>query len=160
VVSVRAALEGGLDQVYRISAPSVVSEVIDGEAIIMDMRSGFYYSADGIGAQLWEAMSAGASLGQLEGWAQTHFDDDGMVDAIRSFTRQLVDNGLVTAEEGSGPPTIVLPVPAQACTRPVLAVHGDMQDLIMLDPIHDVAEVGWPVRKADLDAPGTAAGGS
>jgi hypothetical protein len=30
----------------------------------------------------------------------------------------------------------------------VLGVHPDMQDLLLLDPIHDVDEVGWPTPAA------------
>jgi hypothetical protein len=150
-----------LDYVYRIVAPSVVSEVIDGEAIIMDMRSGYYYSADGIAAMLWEGVLAGASLDQLARWAEAHFDEDGVADAVRAFAGQLVEHGLVTAEIGSPSPGADLPAPSRAYARPVLAVHGDMQDLIMLDPIHDVEpEIGWPVRKAEPDVPGAAAGGN
>ena len=150
-----------MDYVYRMAAPSVVSEVIDGEAIIMDMRSGYYYSADGIAAILWEGVAAGASLDQLVGWSEAHFDEDGVADAVRAFAGQLVEHGLVTAETGTASPDVALPVPSQSYARPVLAVHGDMQDLIMLDPIHDVEpEVGWPVRKAEPDAPGAAAGGN
>ena len=29
-----------------------------------------------------------------------------------------------------------------------LAVYEDMQDLLLLDPIHDVDETGWPARKS------------
>jgi hypothetical protein len=28
-------------------------------------------------------------------------------------------------------------------------VYEDMQDLLLLDPIHDVDETGWPARKQD-----------
>ncbi len=30
---------------------------------------------------------------------------------------------------------------------PVLDVYSDMQDLLLLDPIHDVDETGWPTPK-------------
>jgi len=31
---------------------------------------------------------------------------------------------------------------------PVLNVYADMKDLLLLDPIHDVDEVGWPTPKS------------
>ena len=31
---------------------------------------------------------------------------------------------------------------------PVLQKHTDMQDLLLLDPIHEVDETGWPSLKA------------
>ena len=32
---------------------------------------------------------------------------------------------------------------------PSIAVFSDMQDLFLLDPIHDVDEAGWPSRPAE-----------
>jgi hypothetical protein len=37
-------------------------------------------------------------------------------------------------------------------TPPVLEVFADMRDLLLLDPIHDVAEVGWPTAKPSRPA--------
>ena len=34
-----------------------------------------------------------------------------------------------------------------AYTEPSLSVFSDMQDLLLLDPIHDVSEAGWPMPK-------------
>jgi hypothetical protein len=32
---------------------------------------------------------------------------------------------------------------------PELSIYEDMQDLLQLDPIHDVDETGWPARKLE-----------
>jgi hypothetical protein len=32
-----------------------------------------------------------------------------------------------------------------------LSRFDDMQEMLLLDPIHDVAETGWPHRPADPD---------
>lgn len=37
----------------RINAPSVVGEVIDGEAVILNLETGKYYSARGSGSAIW-----------------------------------------------------------------------------------------------------------
>ena len=45
----------------------------------------------------------------------------------------------------------VSPMPAHqargAYRTPVLSIYTDMQDLLLLDPIHDVDQAGWPTRK-------------
>jgi len=33
-------------------------------------------------------------------------------------------------------------------TKPVLNVFTDMQEVIALDPVHDVSEKGWPHKKS------------
>jgi hypothetical protein len=35
---------------------------------------------------------------------------------------------------------------SRSFTPPVLSRYTDMQDLLLLDPIHDVDETGWPAR--------------
>ncbi|TMI76502.1 MAG: PqqD family protein [Bacillati bacterium ANGP1] len=36
---------------------------------------------------------------------------------------------------------------------PVLHKYSDMQDLLLLDPIHDVDDAGWPMLKSNADTP-------
>lgn len=47
---------------FRITAGSVVSEIIDGEAVIMQMRTGHYFSTRGTGAVLWDLLQRGVDL--------------------------------------------------------------------------------------------------
>jgi hypothetical protein len=140
--------ENPLNYLYRICVPSVVSEVIDGEAIIMDMRTGFYFSADGVAALVWDAIAKGSSLNDIEDWTERHFSEQSLGD-VRAFIDQLIEKGLIIPEEYDKSRVLELPEPGIAYAPPLLLVHGDMQDLIMLDPIHDVSEAGWPVAKAE-----------
>jgi hypothetical protein len=32
-------------------------------------------------------------------------------------------------------------------TSPELDVYSDMQEILLLDPVHDVNKEGWPIRK-------------
>ncbi len=135
---------------FRVCAPAVVSEVIDGEAIIMDLRSGNYFSADGAGARLWEVVTGGCGPEALKAWAHASFDGsaDEIASGVDAFVRQLLDNGLIEVwdAEVSAPGPVAQ---RQPFGRPELCVYTDMQDLLLLDPIHDVDEAGWPVRKTD-----------
>jgi hypothetical protein len=140
----------GVDKVFSVRAPAVVSEVIDGEAIIMDLRTGNYFSADGSGALVWQAVADGCGRAAIVGWAMGAFDGDpARIEAdIDAFLAQLTDNDLVEAVEASAAPSPAA-VPRSAWRAPVLAIYTDMQDLLLLDPIHDVDEAGWPTRKVD-----------
>jgi len=40
----------------------------------------------------------------------------------------------------------------QPFSAPVLNAYTDMEELLLLDPIHDVDQAGWPMPKAP-DAP-------
>ena len=62
---------------------------------------------------------------------------------------ELAAEGLIEPDGASGdadvaaaaPPTTNGRLPFQA---PVLEKHSDMQDLILLDPVHEVGPRGWP----------------
>ena len=138
-----------MEPAYRVCAPAVVSEVIDGEAIIMDLRSGHYFSTDGSGALVWQAIAGGATRAAILAWAEQAFDAEparisGDLDA---FTAQLVEHGLIEAAQATE--AALEPVARGAYRTPVLSVYTDMQDLLLLDPIHDVDEAGWPTRKVE-----------
>lgn len=127
----------------------MVGEVIDGEAIIMDLRSGAYYSADALGGAIWQAVEDGASHHQILAAAAAHYPDvRALPDEVEAFLKDILDRDLVrkAALTGAEP---AFAAPADAYQRPVLSVHEDMEDLITLDPIHDVSEVGWPTRKVE-----------
>jgi hypothetical protein len=133
-----------VDCTYEVCAPSVVGEVIDGEAIVMDLQSGAYYSTDGVGGAIWQAIEDGASHRQLLGFAASAAARD----EVAGFIEELLSRGLIR----QAPPAPAEPAIAAfpgPYARPVLAVHEDMQDLITLDPIHDVNEMGWPTRKVE-----------
>jgi hypothetical protein len=135
---------------FALGAPAIVSEVIDGEAIIIDMRSGNYFSTEALGAKLWLAALAGHDRQTLLASMIAAYPDAAEVGTdADTFLNLLVSNGLLveTASGGSGADASVWPIGAYV--RPELHQHSDMQDLIMLDPIHDVDTMGWPTRRED-----------
>ena len=140
---------------FRVCAPSVVSDVIDGEAVIMDLRSGYYYSARDTGAQVWTWIANGYSDRQVLQQVATHFAVEATTaaPAVAAFIEALLAHDLVRPA-APGTPAPDDPAPAErapadraAFIAPALAVYTDMQDLLLLDPIHDVDEIGWPTRK-------------
>jgi len=50
---------------FRINQPFVASELIDGEAVIMNLNTGNYYSARQVGGQLWAWIEQGMSQDEL-----------------------------------------------------------------------------------------------
>lgn len=139
------------ETVYKIDSSRIVSEVIDGEAIIMDLESGSYYSADGAGAEIWNHIAAGASLTQITDWAARSFPGSAAEQEVGPFIDSLVGNSLLERDvaDNGGDVSLVTSTLSEWVT-PQLQVHKDMQDLIMLDPIHDVGEAGWPMKKSDM----------
>ena len=135
---------------FRICAPSVVSEVIDGEAVILDLRSGNYYSARDSGALVWNWIERGCSDRQVLEQVTTHFAVEAATaaPAVAGFIDALLAHDLVRlAPPAPAAPADPAPAEQAAFIAPALAAYTDMQDLLLLDPIHDVDEIGWPTRR-------------
>ena len=141
---------------FRIIAQYVVSEVIDGEAVIMDLRTGNYFSATGAGAPIWDDLEACRSYRQIlqSLTAQYPIDLRTLTDALDRFLADLVANNLVEeiaieepADDNPGRNDRDTVSTVSVFEPPVLTMHTDMQDLLLLDPIHDVDSAGWPTRK-------------
>lgn len=137
---------------FRIVSPSVVSEVIDGEAVIMDLRSGHYYSARDSAAMIWGWIEQGQGDLQMIEQLVAQFDVSPAAaqQVVAAFIDELLAHDLVRpGEPGATPAATQAPRERTAFVPPKLAVYTDMQDLLLLDPIHDVDEVGWPTRRDD-----------
>jgi hypothetical protein len=138
------AHDGGPRTLPRIPSDRVVSETIDGEVVAIDLESGRYYSLEGPAARAWEAVRDGQDV---DGIAAAVAGEVGLsAEDVRSdvsaFVAELMAEGLLVAVDGDAP------APAGPGRVPlVLHRYTDMQDLIVLDPIHEVDETGWPNRR-------------
>jgi Coenzyme PQQ synthesis protein D (PqqD) len=124
----------------------VVSEVIDGEVVAIDLESGRYYSLEGPAARAWEAIQSGEDMEGIAAavGAEAGISADDARPDVDAFVAELLAEGLLvdgdgTASAAAGPGRVAL----------VLNRYTDMQDLMVLDPIHDVDETGWPNRRPE-----------
>jgi hypothetical protein len=141
---------------FVINAPSVVSETIDGEVVIMNLTSGNYYSSDGTGAVIWGWIEEGKCFGEIEQLALCRYDAAAEIisGALTAFLDRLLEEKLIhettvpTAPAAPNPPGADASPARESFAAPEVHVYKDMQDLLLLDPIHDVDEAGWP-RQAE-----------
>ena len=50
-----------MSQTYRVMAPEVIADVIDGEGVIMKVKSASYFSSEGVRSDCWVALASGNS---------------------------------------------------------------------------------------------------
>jgi hypothetical protein len=148
----------------RINHPSVISESIDDEVVIIALSTGTYYSLRSTAARAWDALVAGGSTEAVAADLATAFvtDDVAVGAEVDAFVARLVADGLVVeADDQPAHPTPTqpaAPMPAPATLLPwdplVVETFTDMQELILLDPVHEVEPGhGWPVA-IDTDPAG------
>jgi hypothetical protein len=141
-----------IDQVYRPSGSGVASEQFDDEIILINLPRGNYYSLRYTAFELWGQLLDGASRRQLAAFLSSRYG----IDQVRAdqdtqtFIEQLLNEGLIAPAEAAipaGQPEAPAPS-AIPYSIPALEVYSDMQDLLLLDPVHDVdSEQGWPLKK-------------
>jgi Coenzyme PQQ synthesis protein D (PqqD) len=139
---------------FRVSSPRVMHETIEGEVILIDLTTGSYYSLRAAGAAVWHAIENGADEDGIGHALELRYEGPG--EEIRSAVGSLLDDlaaeGLIEPADASEvndartastapPPSANGRVPFEV---PVLEKHTDMQDLILLDPVHEVDQRGWP----------------
>ena len=142
---------------YCVNTPNVLHETIDGETVIINLANGRYYSLEHTGALLWGLVDDGASVGEMVRWiAGCHSaSQEEVARAVGQFLGELLQEGLVRADPSSGPhaegiAALSAPCPESGTLESlVLRKYTDMQDLLLLDPIHEVDEAGWPMVKPD-----------
>jgi len=136
---------------FRLNSPPVVLETVDEETIIVNLDSGFYYDLNHSGGRILAALSAGADIETATGQvAEAYGVPPAQLDgAVSRLASELVGEGILIEAQvngnGAGPPAPDSP-PAHEYEAPALGKHTDMQELLLLDPIHEVDESGWPNR--------------
>ena len=151
-----------MNRVFEVNSPAVVGEILDGEAVIMNLKTGNYFSTDSVGSVLWAMIEKGASYGSMLATLNQRYDAEAeqIATAIDGFLDDLLANELVRAAGEDASASAVDFEDAGLAglnghgnfVAPVLNVYSDMQDLLLLDPIHDVDEGGWPSpRQSDGD---------
>ena len=139
----------GLPARFAANYPAVVDEMIDGEVVVIDLSTGSYFSLVESAAVIWASLAARPTLDQVAGYVASVYDaePERCFAASGAFLDSLVAEGLVVqvadgAESGVVP---VLPAVTGPLPEPRLEKFDDMQQLILLDPVHEIDEtVGWP----------------
>ncbi|MGH2632322.1 MAG: PqqD family protein [Tepidiformaceae bacterium] len=143
----------------RVNRPNVVDETLDGEALIVNLGTGVYYSIASTGEVIWRMLVEGMPPAAVTSHLQAMFDvtEHTAADSVAGFVEELLAEELLVPGEDGAPKTGIanstdaIDGPRAAFVLPELKRYADMQDLLLLDPVHDVDERGWP--EALPDAP-------
>ena len=141
---------------FRINTPHVVAETLDGEATIVDLDSGTYYALNESGSLIWDGLIAGVEKSEVaEDFANAYELDGGeATQAVEDLVTKLADAKLIVdageaSQNGDRPAAAAAAESSVNGSRreyaePELSSYTDMQELLLLDPIHEVDESGWP----------------
>lgn len=128
-----------LHQRLRPRGEEVAAKVIDGEAIIINLANGIYYSMDKVGGLIWDLVQAGHSLEEVIMAVTDRYDvSREKVEAnIQELVEELLRENLVAlSEDGAGPAETrqIAQEGKLLYEVPKLNIYRDMGDLLALDP--------------------------
>jgi len=134
---------------YRINSPHVVCQIFDTETVAVNMESGCYYSVEGSGSGILRCVESGCTHGEI--LAAVAPGDDAAAASVEAFLREALAEGLIVGEECATVPGVeASPAdasPAKPWVLPRLQKFTDMRELLLLDPIHELDQAGWPQSK-------------
>lgn len=140
---------------WQIKKSAVSMERLDGETILINFDSGEYFSFRGSSADILWLVNAEVDRRHWLSILRDAFGDSvltGDVDPeIDAFLTGLADAGVITPGSGSYGPPMSLPddYPRIAWTTPTINANDDLADLLLVDPIHDTSDDGWPQKRTD-----------
>ena len=133
---------------YRVRSEDIAAKVLDGEAVIINLSSGIYYSLDGTGALAWALLERGHTVAEASArLADRHGVDLGRATSdVAALVDRLIAEGLL-APDGDATAAAPLAEEPPAPTEyapPAIERYADMGDLLALDPpMPGLTEVPW-----------------
>lgn len=142
---------------YEPAGEDIVSEEIDGEVIIVNLKNGNYYSLTQSATVIWSRIARGETLERIHAVLCQRYAGDarimqqGLADLIGALEAESLVRRVAPDAQG----TRQLPAEAPSSDQepylpPLFERFTDMGDLLLLDPVHEVeGEKGWPHSKSD-----------
>jgi hypothetical protein len=128
-------------------SPQVMHETVDGETIIIDLSSGTYYSLRGSAPAIWAALAQGAGSAAIVAALEDAYNAEprSIEASVADLVRQLESERLIAPGAAPAAPVPTFERAADGTfEEPRLEKYEDLQDIILLDPVHRVDDAGWP----------------
>ncbi len=123
----------------RPNDQEVAAKVMDGEAIIINLSNGIYYSMDKVGGLIWELIDERYSLEEMVTALCARYDvsaEKAKSDVERLLGELVQENLVIVTEDEAARKEnrVQQSEQLQAYESPKLNIYRDMGDLLALDP--------------------------
>ena len=138
---------------FRINSPKVIHQIFETEVVVVHLETGSYYSVEGPGIDIWRMLEQRRDADDIvESFTRgANGCADGNAQAVRAFLQNAADEALIVPDEAAATNGFApqnghhLATLDLAATPPRIQKFTDMRDLLLLDPIHELDETGWPL---------------
>jgi len=136
----------------------VISETVGGETIIVNLASGHYFNLQGTAVEVWDGVAREEATDAIVARLSASYAaaDGEIEEAVHRLLADLAAAELITPEDDGATAPVAHVAPAARTnghdlppfTAPSFTTYTDMQDIILLDPVHEVDARGWPQAAA------------
>ncbi len=136
-------------QQYRVRPHGIVHETIEGETVVLNLSTGTYFSLAGAAAVAWSRLLVGSDAADLGTTLRARYrGDPAAIDgAVDAFLAELAREDVIESFAAEGAPAEPA---ANGGSEPFeglsLRRYTDIQELLLIDPVHEVDDTGWPAR--------------
>ena len=136
---------------FSIKSNSVSLERLDGEVIIISFASGQFFSAKGSGADVLSLLKTGLPSRSILEILSAHYSNfEYEHSGLDTFISSLLAEGIIQETvETIDSDTFQLPndLARSHWSKPELLIHDEIHGLLLVDPIHETNDEGWPKLK-------------
>jgi hypothetical protein len=136
---------------FGIKTDSVSLERLNGEVIIISFSTGQFYSAKGSGADVLSMFKAGLPSESILQMLSAHYSTfEYEHSGLDLFISSLLEVGIIKETiETIETETFQLPndLARSLWSKPELMTHDEIHGLLLVDPIHETNDEGWPKLK-------------
>lgn len=150
------------DSSLRVPGAHVISETLDGEAVVINLETGVYYSLAGTASEIWDHVQQGSRRSRVVSELDRRYraEPGEIASAVDQLLGKMEDEKLLVREPAGSSGTSTQPAERapegapsdRPFVEPSIERFTDIQDLLLLDPIHEVDDRGWPHEPSEQKA--------
>jgi len=139
-------------QRFVINTAHVSSEIFGDEAVVVNFMTGKYFGMTGSAPVIWKLFETPVSGDDVMNvFNGLNGISDEIIGQVKTFIDILLQENLVIDAGVTNPDntqSTTVKIDTDKWQAPILEIYDDLQELIVLDPIHDAdPERGWPVQQ-------------
>ena len=137
------------DTLFAINSPSVIFDEADGDIVIINLVSGHYFRMDAASGALWKTFASEQTAASITA-ACTNGSE--LSSSLPGILDDLVLHDLLRVTVAGQPhsPATLAQLDAWTFAGFTLENFTDLEDILGLDPIHEVdPERGWPHARSE-----------
>ncbi len=136
-------------QRYSIFDTNIINDIFGEEVVLVNLESGVYYSLRSSATQIWKGIIYQYSIEELviDLMEIYQANENELLAEVQQFIQTLLEKKIIK-EADFDHKIIVESAPMSekvAFLSPIIETFSDMQEILLLDPVHDVDKAGWPI---------------